>query len=460
MGHFSLFQVKNQIDVTTLLMLLGEATIWKAIWTRMRGQRTHWTHYIFTVSPGWTTLAGTLFASMDGGIQPLNLIFERIPEGCSDTKLMFTNLNSGATHSADQTILHNIWGTWVQGIENKTEPTKDAGVDFTRQVGVMDVDLDKLTMTKRLAISIQMICLGLQVTAGIAFCAVELNAEVLIVLMITLCGQVLLIVAITPRSATWTKVVRGHRKSAVMLHKGLDSSKVLIIPRATMRGREISLEEFCWSADITTSARDKFKAAGAALAFIALVVSNLMIGWMGQRGKVLYLIIGSLGLLANMLDAASHPDWSTELKHAFSGAAKCSPRKSSLMGCVGVLIAGQFPGASEAAKNLYPNNARFNDSLQSLENECNRILCANCRRVIREGHTTRSSYPCVRQQTQRKFQENCAFAIGKESQACDSKQLSDALATVSSLFASLEGNTTQPIDTAYKTLLGPKHKYW
>ena len=139
---------------------------------------------------------------------------------------------------------------------------------------------------------------------------------------------------------------------------------------------------------------------------------------------------------------------------------KCSPRKSSLMGCVGVLIAGQFPAANEAAKNLYPNNARFNDSLQSLENECNRILCANCRRVIREGHTTRGSYPCIRQQTQKRFQENCAFAIGKESQVCDSKQLSDALATVSGLFASLEGSTTQPIDTAYKTLLGPKHKYW
>ncbi|KAL9615731.1 MAG: hypothetical protein Q9160_009304 [Pyrenula sp. 1 TL-2023] len=321
MGHFSLFQERTQIDVTAILLLLGEATIWKAIWTRMRGQRTHWTHYIFAISPEWTALAGTLFASMNGGVRAQNLIFERIPDGCFDGKLMLTNLNSGATHSADQTILQNLWETWAQGVERKLDPRSASGINFTRQVGVMDLDLDQLTMTKRLAISGQAICLAVQVTAAIVLCVTKANAEPLILLMITLCGQLLLIAAVTPRSGTWTKVVRGHRKSAVMLHKGLDTSKVLIIPRATMQSREISLEEFCWSPEVNARNGDRVRAAGAGLAFVVLVVSILMTGWMEPKGKLVYLITGSLGLLGNMFDAASHPNFSNELKLAFSGSA-------------------------------------------------------------------------------------------------------------------------------------------
>ena len=56
-----LFQNKTQVDVATVLMLLGEATIWKAMWTRMRGRRSHWTHYIYAISPGWAPLAGFTF---------------------------------------------------------------------------------------------------------------------------------------------------------------------------------------------------------------------------------------------------------------------------------------------------------------------------------------------------------------------------------------------------------------
>ncbi|KAL9621539.1 MAG: hypothetical protein Q9160_004069 [Pyrenula sp. 1 TL-2023] len=397
---------------------------------------------------------------MNGGIRAQNLIFERVPDGCFDGKLMLTNLNSGATHPADQTILQNLWETWAQGIEKKIDHRGASDINFTRQVGVMDLDLDRLTMTKRLAISGQAICLAVQVTAGVVLCVMKANAEPLIILLITLCGQLLLIAAVTPRSSTWTKVVRGHRRSAVMLHKGLDTSKVLIIPRATIQSREISLEEFCWSPEINARASDKIRAAAAGLAFVILVVSILMTGWMEPQGKLVYLITGSLGLLGNMFDAASHPNWSNELKLAFSGSVRCSPEESSLMACVGVLIAGQFPSAVEAAKKLYPNNARFSDSLRLLENQCDLLLCESCRRVIREGHTARKTYACSQQLRARTSQGCCASIVGREAQACESKQLSDALATVSSLLITFEGTKPQPINTAYKTLFGAKHKYW
>ena len=52
MGASGLFEGKAQVDVVTVLMLLGEAAIWKVIWGRFRSRRVHWKIWLFAVSPG------------------------------------------------------------------------------------------------------------------------------------------------------------------------------------------------------------------------------------------------------------------------------------------------------------------------------------------------------------------------------------------------------------------------
>src|SRR5204862_7103000 len=117
--------------------------VWKAIWGRMRAQRLHWTHFVFTISPGWVTLASSIFASMATDGKSNNLIFDRIPEGCSEPGLLMTNLDSGASHSADNVILQNIWQAWSRGIDER-RPNDE--VDLTKEVGMLDVWIDRLTL--------------------------------------------------------------------------------------------------------------------------------------------------------------------------------------------------------------------------------------------------------------------------------------------------------------------------
>src|SRR6266498_3554245 len=66
----SLFQNRSQVDAVSVLVLLGEATVWKAIWGRFRSRRAHWRHWVFAISPGWTPLAASLFANMSGHLGP------------------------------------------------------------------------------------------------------------------------------------------------------------------------------------------------------------------------------------------------------------------------------------------------------------------------------------------------------------------------------------------------------
>ena len=459
------FKNTSQIDVATVLMLIGEATIWKAAWSRMRGTRRHWTHYIFAVSPGWTPLAGTLFTAMNGGARPFNLIYDRIPEGCGDKGLQLTNLLSGATHAADQTILQNIWESWTNGMEARaTARRPEHEFDITKQVGFMDVNLDQLTVSKPLAVALQLACLAAQIIAAAVFFVLRKNGEVLILFLMTLTCQLLLIYAITPRSVMWDKALRGHRGPAVMLHKGSNTSKALIIPRAYLNGANVSLEEFCWSSKVVPSFLDRVKTAMAGISFLALVLSMLMIGWMENTGKVLYLIIGMVGLISYILDATMQPNWTKCLDQAFYGIEACAPINSSLMGCVGILIAGQFSAANDTATRLYPDNARFRDTIQSLENAFS-SLCPNCRKVIREGFSARFAHPCTQEDKKHLgavIDNVCTVDLTRRAEACDKtqKQLSDALASVARLLSASQRSDPVTIHTAMKTDPNVRHSWW
>lgn len=462
----NMFQNTSQLDVTTVLMLIGEATIWKAVWTRMRGRQAHWTHYLFAVSPGWTPLAGTLFAAMNGGVRPFNLIYERIPEGCCDRGLKLTNLNSGATHSADQTILQNIWETWSNGVDALSgSRLHENELDITKEVGVMSVDLDQLKVSKPLAIGLHSTCLVLQVSIAIVTFIAHLNQEVLVLVIITLCCQALLIAAVTPRSVAWERMLRNYRSSAVMLHKGHDSTRVLIIPRAYLRRNAVNLEELCWKPPFTPDAIDKVKVAMAAIALLGLALSILMVDWMEGPGRTIYLVIGALGFFANALDATMLPNWTIAFGRSFNGAERCAPYKSSLMGGVGVLVAGRFSCAIDVAGLLYPNNLRLRDTLQSLRYAFDTV-CTNCRLVIREGFDVRPANKCTQTKMDSLPQEGadqtCAETMMEKARACDAtqKQMSDALATVAKLLAASQGSDKIDINTAEKNSPYFRHSWW
>jgi hypothetical protein len=91
-----MYEDRSNLDVISVLMLLGEATIWKVVWSRFRSRRTHWKQWLFPISPGWTPLAGSLFAAMNRSAGPPNLIFDRPPEGAIIDGLILMNLDSGA----------------------------------------------------------------------------------------------------------------------------------------------------------------------------------------------------------------------------------------------------------------------------------------------------------------------------------------------------------------------------
>lgn len=83
-----MFQNKAQVDVVAVLMLLVESTIWKIIWSRLRSQRRNLTDLIFSILPGWAPLAATLLAWLSDADRPPNLIFDRCPDGATDSNLL------------------------------------------------------------------------------------------------------------------------------------------------------------------------------------------------------------------------------------------------------------------------------------------------------------------------------------------------------------------------------------
>lgn len=443
-SSLSLFQNTAQIDVVTLLLLLGENAIWKVVWSRFQSRRSHLTHWLFAVSPGWTPLAGSLLAALGGALHAPNLIFERPPEGVIDSSLILTNLNSGATPAGTNTIIQNIWSTWQRGsLKEYHKSNKGKGLgDPTRQIGIIDVRLDTLQIENWNMILLQSICLLIQLGGSFLIGILKRNYEPFIVFAVAFAGQSLLIFSITPRPSLWNKAFRGHKSHPSMLYSSSTSQGFLFIRSARLRGQAVSLEEYTWPMQTMRTRVDTIKMFAAGLAFITLILQVLLLGWTQPQSRVFYAIFGALGLCANTIEATSQPRWSSASHSAFSGKAFCAPRSCSTMGAVGVLIAGNFPAAQQAARRLYPDNERLAQSLRALEHLFGRLLCPTCRsRIASSGEA--STPVCSRQQGSGSREvKNCASLLADAVKQEADKQLRDGLATVSHYLSSAGGNSS------------------
>lgn len=305
---------------------------------------------------------------MNGSAHAPNLLFDRIPENSLDSGLILTYLNSGASHAATNVIIQNIWQTWNSGPRvQKRQSEARHPFDITREVGLVDINLDRLQLEDPVSWWLQVACLLFQTIGSLLLGVLTGVFEPFLVLLIAFFGQSLLLVSIVPRSEAWHMTTRGHRPCPVMLHRGLDSMGVLFVRRAQLNGREISLEEFCWNSQITRNFADNSKIMPGGVAFLVFTIQIILVELMNQSGRHLYLAFGSLGVLANTFEMASSPRWSPAFASSFTGKALCSPNRGSLMSAVAVLKAGEFPAAIQAAKLLYPDNPRFAMSLWDLE---------------------------------------------------------------------------------------------
>ena len=436
--------------------------IWKAIWTRFRSQRTRWQHWIFAVSPGWAPLAATLFTAMSNSNGPPNLVFDRPPEGTIDAGLVLTNLNSGASHLATNTVLQNVWIAWRRGPRQMSQPqVQSHHYNVTRDVGVVDLDLDELVLDNKPIFWFQLACLVVPITCSFVLALVGWTLETFIVTILAILGQTLMLFAITPRPAAWNKTIRGHRGSAIMMHKGLDTTEVLIIRGTTLSGRQISLEEFVWETNLLKGTQDHIKLLAAAAAFVILALQVVVVGWMSNLSRISYLLLGGIGMLSNALQAACQPDWSVAYYAAFRGRPRCATYQSCLLGAVGLLLAGGFPAAEKAAQNLYPANQRFLQSLTDLKEFFRDILCQPCRETIRAPLTSSHRTQCVRSaQVGRPSPDaqSCSSILASRMQTLSNKQYKDAFAAVSTFLAphgviassaTLDHNGTQGLDPLY-----------
>ena len=451
----TLFSRTSQTDVVAVLMLLGEATMWRALWERLRARHGHWRQWVFAVSPGWAPLAATLFTALSsatgpGGTTP-NLVYDRPPEGVLEPDLVLTNLNSGASHNAASAVaLQSIWDTWRRGPRQQSSGGRrgQQEVDTTREVGVVDLDLGHFALESGWTFWAQAACLAAQILVSFVAGFFRYGFEPFIVVCMALVGQTLLIVSVTPGSKSWYTFFRRHRGCAAMLHRGLNSKEVLIIRKATLHGREVNLEEYAWNDRPARTLGDTVRLYAASAAFIVLALQIILVSWMSEEGRNLYLILGSLGLGANALQAASPPNWTRSFHRAFSGTPRCAPANSCLLGAVGILVAGGFPAARDAAQELYPANQRFQETLAQLGSLLIGTVCDGCRLAIRQGCSDpHRRVLCARALDGSAPGEDCARTLVSRVPTSDSKQQADALVTVAQFLCSLKSDgRVQPVD--------------
>ena len=127
------------------------------------------------------------------------------------------------------------------------------------------------------------------------------------------------------------------------------------------------------------------------------------------------------------------------------------------MSAIAILQAGRFPAAVQVAKLLYPDNARFTDSLRDLERLLGDILCDDCRDIIRFSRPFSSNHMhrCLWRLTgERHCLERLAFAVN----SIESKQMKDGMATLCHYLRYVSHQTSlPPIETASAIPTTPKH---
>ena len=450
-----MFEDRSNLDVTSVLMLLGEATIWKVVWSRFRSCRTHWKQWLFPISPGWTPLAGSLFAAMNRSAGPPNLIFDRPPEGAIIDGLILTNLNSGASHNASNTILQNIWQVWSRGPreERRLQPAGEI-YSVTREVGVVDVDISALRLQDSSAFWLQFFCLMTQLSVSFVLAFFGWSFEVFVAFSIAIVGQSLLLATITPRHEAWNhRKYNVHRPSPMILHRGCDSMEVLVVRKAMLDGKAMSLEEFCWDSQALRNKTDIIRLIISGLSFIILAFQIVIIGWMNTRSRQLYFALGIFGLVTNAIEAASQPRWLANFRMAFSGVPTCAPSKSTLMGAVGILLAADYPAAQEVAKMLYPDNVRFQGTRDDISQTLKECICANCRALFKDVAV--DEVPCLRKSGGGPV-SSCSEALLSKIKDVEERQLKDALAAVCHYLQSMRKELS-PLSSWRQSEIGINH---
>jgi hypothetical protein len=425
-----IFQQKMQFDVVTVLLLLGEATIWKSVWTKFRFHRCHRKRWIFAIAPGWAPLAGSLFAAMQGSRGPPNLIYDRPPPEALFPHLELTNLNSGATHKALHVVLQNIWQAWYHGPRKTGRKPHGEGKKYyvNKEVGIVDVNVSKLECASSWTFHIQSTCLFVQLAISLILGLLGLSLEVFVTFLVTLAAQGLLIMAITPSEYAWEyRDFTRHKVAPMMLHMGMDSASVLFV-RSASKDPEgtFSLEEYCWESQTIRSPSDIIPLLLAGFSFCMFVFQLILIGWMSDPSRLIFLVLGALGLIVNAIEGAIEPDWKSAYEGAFSGKDSCEPNGSSLMGAVGLLLGGKFAAGEAAAKLLYPDNDRFQQTISNLRTVLEPNICEQCSKNIRGETGNCSLIDGVR----------CSTGLTRAIKALDTstnpdnKKVQDALETV------------------------------
>jgi hypothetical protein len=388
-----IFQQKMQFDVVTVLLLLGEATIWKSVWTRFRFRRCHWKQWIFAIAPGWAPLAGSVFAAMQGSRGSPNLIYDRAPPEALYPHLELTNLNSGATHKALNVVLQNVWQTWYNG-PRKTGRKAHVLEKYyvSKEVGIVDVDLSKLECPSSWTLYIQSTCLFVQLATSLTLGLLGLSLEVFVTFLVTLAAQGLLITAITPRKDAWNhRDLAKHRVAPMMLHMGMDTTSVLFVRSASKHGQTFSLEEYSWESQTIRRPSDFVQLLLAGFSFCMFAFQLILISWMSDRSRLVFLVLGALGLITNAVEGAIEPNWERAYEVAFSGEGFCEPEGSSLIAAVGVLLGGKFAAGEATAKLLYPDNKRFQQTIKDLRTVLEPNICEQCSERIRARTTAKCS---------------------------------------------------------------------
>lgn len=418
------FANKTEFDIITVLLLLGESVIWKVVWSRFRFKRRHWRQWIFAISPGWAPLAATVFTGLQTSRGPPNLIYDRPPAETIDSNLILTNLSSGASHPAANVRIQNIWQVWHRGPRGKHLWNQKEDQVTTREVGIIDVDLTSLSTPANWTFYLQVVVLIAQLGASLTLGFFGWSFEIFIGFLITLSSQFLLIAAVTPRLEAWENGPQPKdRASPVMLHMGMTTDSVLFVRSIKKNGNYYNPEDFCHGPQTLRNKMDFVNLFLAGASVLGFILQFLLLGWMTSSSRLVYLVLGSAGLIANGVEGAFDPDWCSIYDRGFRGEAFCEPEGSSLMSAVGVLLAGNSAAAEAASKLLYPDNSRFSNSRRSLVTTFNSYLCENCRNRI--GGKLRESTVCTKPR-----QRFCHADLPEEIAKIDSKQVRDGVATV------------------------------
>lgn len=431
-----LFNARTQFDVITVLLLLGESTIWKVIWTRFRFRRSHWKQWVYPISPGWTLLVSSLFAAMQSTRGPPNVIFDRPPADSISNGLVLTNLNSGASHSAGNVIIQNIWQAWYFGPRAQHRITRGKSRDVTREVAIVDVDIGKMKFPSHWTFTLQGACLISQLCISLLLGFFGWSFETFVVFLVTFVAQGLLLIAITPREKAWNhRKLNVHRRCPVMLHKGMDSMGLLFVRNVNVDGKDFSLEEYCWESQSVRNVQDKLSVVIAGVSFAAFVLQIVLIGWMSTQSRLLCFVLGGIGLITNSIEGAFEPNWSTIYNVAFKGEAFCEPEGSTLMSAVGILLAADYAAAEPVSKLLYPDNERLTKSRNDLLEIFEKTLCVECRKSMKEPVAN----ACLRANG-----VLCHEALNTRIYDYENKQIRDGIAAVCHWLRSVSGTRNSP----------------